>query len=44
MCDERGEFSKGDFFVNPINSQHSVVSGANGCDILCCWCGEIKDC
>lgn len=44
MCDERGKFSKGDFFINPINSQHSVVSGVNGCDILCCWCGEIKDC
>ncbi|APC97279.1 cupin domain-containing protein [Francisella frigiditurris] len=44
MSDERGEFVSGDFFINPINSIHSVISGPNGCDILCCWCGEIKDC
>ncbi|MED7788600.1 cupin domain-containing protein [Francisella sp. 19X1-34] len=42
MADERGSFKTGDFFINPIESEHSVVSGPDGCDILCCWCGEIK--
>ncbi|MFC4891497.1 cupin domain-containing protein [Pseudofrancisella aestuarii] len=44
MSDERGEYTSGDFFINPANSKHSVISGPDGCDILCCWCGEIKDC
>ena len=42
MSDERGSFNTGDFFTNPISSEHSVTSGPDGCDILCCWCGEIK--
>ena len=42
MSDERGTYSKNDFIVNEKGSKHSVTSGKEGCEILCCWCGELK--
>ena len=41
MSDERGEYVQGNFIVNPKGSKHIVTSGEEGCEILCCWCGEV---
>lgn len=42
MSDEKGTYNEGDFIINEKGSSHTVVSGKNGCEILCCWCGELK--
>ena len=41
FSDERGTFRAGDFFINEKNSIHTVKTGKNGCELLCCWCGKI---
>jgi len=41
MSDERGEYFAGDFIINKKGSKHIVSSGAEGCEILCCWCGKV---
>ena len=41
MSDERGEYTQGNFVINEKESRHTVTSGNDGCQILCCWCGEV---
>lgn len=35
FLDENGTYNVGDFVVNPKGSKHVVVSGLDGCEILC---------
>ena len=43
ISDDRGVFRAGDFFVNEKNSKHAPRVGADGCEILCVWCGKIEE-
>lgn len=42
MSDENGEYSQGNFIVNAKGSTHSITSGKDGCEIICCWCGKLN--
>ena len=41
FSDERGIVQAGDFLINDKNSKHTVTTGKEGCEILCCWCGTV---
>ncbi len=41
FTDERGTHCSGDFIINVKNSKHKVTTGTEGCEILCCWCGQV---
>jgi len=43
FTDERGTHRQGDFIVNEKNSKHKVSTGNEECEILCCWCGVVKE-
>jgi len=41
FADERGIVNAGDFIINEKNSKHTLKTGEEECEILCCWCGKI---
>lgn len=41
--DEFGTYKEGYFKINPKFSKHTISTDEDGCELLICWCGELKE-
>ena len=42
FSDENGTYEQGHFLANAKGSQHTLVVGPNGCEIILVWSGSVK--
>jgi anti-sigma factor ChrR (cupin superfamily) len=42
FSDENGTYEQGHFLANAKGSEHTLVVGPNGCEIVLVWSGSVK--